>query len=90
MKKKKKIKNRSKWPEQYRLIYKLPKDYDWNKKYCQSTTDEQALESFHEMFEHLRTRHDKSDDPDKAPVFKKMEKYCRYTDDWNKVEVELE
>ena len=80
-----KIKDRSRWPEQYRLTYKLPKDFDWSYKYCQSTTDEQAIDNFTEIFEHLRERLGKSDNPSKAPIFKAVERYNRFSDKWEEV-----
>jgi hypothetical protein len=73
---------RSKWPQQYRLTYKLPSDFDWSYKYTQSTTDEQAVSAFHGIFEHLRKRLGKSDDPKKAPIFRAIERYDKYDNKW--------
>ena len=75
----------NKWPEEYRLTYKLPKDFDWSHKYCQATTDEQAVDNFTEIFEHLRERQHKSNDPSKAPVLKSVERHNRFSDKWEAV-----
>jgi hypothetical protein len=77
--------DRSKWPQQYRLTYKLPSDFDWSYKYTQSTTDEQAIASFHGIFEHLRKRLGKSSDPKKAPLLKAVERYDKYEDKWIRI-----
>ena len=75
--------SRSKWPVQYRLTYKLPRDFTWSYKYVHSTTDEQAIDSFYEIFEHLRDHYGKPDDP--LPVMKRIEKHNSYNDTWQDV-----
>jgi hypothetical protein len=76
---------RSQWPEQYRLTYKLPRDFTWSYKYTQSTTDEQAIDNFREIFVHLRDRLGKSSDAKKAPILKKVEKYDRHDKLWHPI-----
>ena len=81
-----KVEGRSKWPEEYRLTYKLPHQYSWSEKYCQATTDKQAVHSFCDIFTHLREKLDKSDIPSNRPVFDKIEKKNRFTDSWEEID----
>lgn len=71
---------RSKWPVQYRITYKLPQHIGWSNKYLMATTDEQAIDGFAEMFEHLREKNGKPTDP--LPTVRRLEKFIAHRNKW--------
>ena len=74
----KRKKNQQKWPVEYRLEFKLPSDKMSSYKYCSASDDEQALDIFNEMFDHLNvTNH----------IIITVERYDRYSDKWNNVNI---
>ena len=79
--KNKRKKNQQKWPIDYRLEYKLPTwsaDSMTSHKYCSALDDEQAMDIFSEMFAHLNVI---------DHVIITVERYDRYGDKWNNVDI---
>ena len=77
----KRKKNQQKWPDDYRLEYKLP---NWSEdamityKYCTALDDAQAMVIFNEMFAHQNVI-------DYITVV--IEKYDKYADKWNNIDI---